>query len=80
MRTIGSYDAKTHLPSLLEQVGKGAQFTITKHGVPIAMLVPARLLERRDPRKVIEELRALRRGIPLRGLSLRKMIKEGRRF
>ncbi len=80
MRTIGSYDAKTHLPRLLEQVAKGAQFTITKHGVPIAMLVPARLLERRDPRKVIEELRALRRGIPLRGLSLRKMINEGRRF
>lgn len=80
MKTIGSYEAKTHLPRLLEKVEKGAQFTITKHGVPIAMLVPAGSLERRDPGKVIEELRALRRGISLGGLSIRKMINEGRRF
>ena len=40
METVGSYEAKTHLPQLLERVAKGEAFTITKHGVPIARLVP----------------------------------------
>lgn len=79
MKTIGSYEAKTHLPRLLEEVARGETYTITKHGVPVARLVPARASGRRDVRKAIEELRALRRGAVLKGLSLRKMIEEGRR-
>ncbi len=41
MKTVGVYEAKTHLPRLLEEVRGGERFTITKHGVPIAQLVPA---------------------------------------
>ena len=37
---IGAYEAKTHLPALLERVARGEQITITKHGRPIARLVP----------------------------------------
>jgi prevent-host-death family protein len=40
MKTVGSYEAKTHLPRLLEQVSKGAEITITRHGKAIARLVP----------------------------------------
>ena len=32
MRTVGSYEAKTHLPRLLSQVEKGETITITKRG------------------------------------------------
>ena len=42
MVTVGSYEAKTHLPALLKRVGRGERIRITKHGVPIAMLVPIR--------------------------------------
>ena len=33
---VGAYEAKTHLPSLLERVQHGERVTITKHGVPVA--------------------------------------------
>lgn len=78
-KTVGSYEAKTNLPRLLEHVAKGERVTITKHGVPVAVLVPAPPLEKRDVRSVIADLRALRKGASLKGLSLRKMIEEGRR-
>ena len=41
METVGAYEAKTHLPKLLERVMKGERITITKHGVPVAVLGPA---------------------------------------
>lgn len=41
METVGSYKAKTHLPQLLERVEHGETFTITRHGKPIARLLPA---------------------------------------
>ena len=33
METVGAYEAKTHLPKLLERVLKGERITITKHGI-----------------------------------------------
>ena len=38
MKTVGSYEAKTHLPRLLDEVAAGETITITKHGVPVATL------------------------------------------
>jgi len=35
-------DAQARLSELLDQVEKGAQFIITRHGTPIAQLVPLR--------------------------------------
>ena len=40
MRTIGAYEAKTHLPRLLDRVAQGESLTITRHGRPVARLVP----------------------------------------
>lgn len=80
MGTVGSYEAKTHLPELLKRTAKGEQITITKHGVPVAQLVPARSLKKPDVRAVIQELRQLRKGRTLGGTSLREMIEAGRRF
>ena len=80
MKQVGSYQAKTNLPQLLKQVAKGERITITKHGAPIAMLVPAHPAETRDIKEVIAKLKAFRDRHPLKGLSIREMIKEGRRF
>ncbi|BAY47064.1 prevent-host-death protein [Kalymmatonema gypsitolerans NIES-4073] len=79
MESVGSYEAKTHLPALLERVAKGEEFVITKHGVPIARLVPVDQNQQRDVRSVIEELKQFRKGHTLGGLSVREMINEGRR-
>ncbi len=80
MHTVGSYEAKTHLSRLLEMVARGEQITITKHGVPIALLVPVNSDAKPAPDKVIDELRRFRKGRKLGKSSLRKMIEEGRRF
>ena len=78
MELIGSYEAKTHLPALLERVAKGEEIIITKHGVPIARLVPVEDRGHRDVRSVIEELKIFRKGHTLGGVSVRDMIHEGR--
>jgi prevent-host-death family protein len=39
-KTIGAFDAKSHLSELLEQVRKGQVYRISKRGRPIAELRP----------------------------------------
>lgn len=79
MEKIGAYEAKTHLPKLLERVIKGERIIITKHGVPVAVLQPPSPLRKTEPSKVIAELRKFRDKHTLKGLSIRDMIEEGRR-
>ena len=79
MQTVGAYEAKTHLAELLDQVAKGERITITRHGTPVAILVPVADADRPDPGDTIEALRRFRRGVTLGGLSLRDLIEEGRR-
>jgi prevent-host-death family protein len=80
MGTVGSYEAKTHLPKLLKRTAKGEEIIITKHGVAIAALVPARKMRRSDVHSVIEELREFRKGRTLKGSTVKELIEEGRRF
>jgi prevent-host-death family protein len=82
MESIGSFEAKTHLPQLLERVAQGEEFTITKHGKPVARLVPvAAATPKPDVRQVIEELKAFSKGNTLgEGISVRDLIEDGRRF
>lgn len=78
MKRIGAYEAKTHLPRLLDEVAAGETITITRHGVPVAVLAPAGP-SRRAAEASATELRAFRAAHPLRGLSIRDLIDEGRR-
>lgn len=78
MKTVGSYEAKTHLPRLLDEVAAGETITITKHGVPVAVLVPAGP-SRIDVAAAAAELRAFGARHPLKGLKVRDLIDEGRR-
>lgn len=75
--TIGSYEAKTHLPRLLDEVEAGAVYVITKHGRPVARLMPPR--RARAGRDVVAELMEFRRGKIL-GAPLREAIDEGRKY
>lgn len=79
MTSVGVYDAKTQLPKLLDEVSKGRRITITRHGVPVAMLVPVGGRPPQSLAAVIAALRDFRKGRRLRGLSLRAMIRQGRR-
>lgn len=79
MRTIGAYEAKTHLPRLLDEVANGESITITKHGVPVARLVPPGN-KQRDVRGVIAELLELQQENTLGDITVRELIDEGRRY
>lgn len=80
MPEVGAFEAKTHLPKLLERVQRGERFVITKHGHPVAELVPFR---KRDPDKIraaIEALKAFQETHSLDGLSVRGLIEAGRKY
>lgn len=79
MESIGAYEAKTHLPRLLERVARGEKIIITKHGVPVAILQPIDPKQRSEPEQVIEQIKKFRTKNRLDGVSLRELIEEGRR-
>jgi prevent-host-death family protein len=80
MKTVGAFEAKTHLNELLRRVSKGETIRITLRGAPIAKLVPAGQEEPKDLKKTVRELREIRKGAMLGGLSIRELIDEGRRY
>jgi len=80
MSEIGAFEAKTHLPRLLERVQKGERFVITKHGHPVAELIPFRARDSSKIRAAIDDLKAFQRAHSLGGLSVRELIEEGRRY
>ena len=80
MEKVGVYEAKTHLPKLLERVIKGEQIMITKHGVPVAILqAPHSDHPKANPSKTIQDIREFRKSCRLQGVSIRELIDEGRR-
>ena len=79
MKSVGVYEAKTQLPRLLNRVSRGERITITRHGVPVAVIVPPEARTKRPVKDIVAELQAFGRGRKLRGLSLRSLIASGRR-
>jgi prevent-host-death family protein len=64
MSTVSAYEAKTHLPRLIKAVEGGETIVITRHGKPVARLVPIEPGDRGDVAAAIERLKALRRRMP----------------
>jgi len=79
MENIGAYEAKTHLSQLLKRVQNGERLTITKHGLPVAVLGPPDSTKKMDVKSVIIKLRQFRKKQSLKGISIKEMIEEGRR-
>jgi len=78
---VGTFEAKTHLSALLDRVAKGERITITKHGIPAAMLVPVDESQRTlSHAEIVEGMRVLRRRVKAGKMSVREMIHEGRRM
>lgn len=62
MRRIQASEAKTHLPSLLDDVERGETLIITRHGKPIARLVPDESSRKQDVEQAIAKIRELRKS------------------
>lgn len=78
MKTVGSFEAKTHLSALLDRVAQGERITITKHGVAVAVLVSPASEAKDGRRHAIEALQRLGRKQSLKGISIRELIETGR--
>jgi prevent-host-death family protein len=77
---VGAYEAKTHLSELLEKVEAGEEITITKHGAPVAKLVPVRKEASPEERAAaIGRIQKLASCLTLDGLRVKDLIGEGRR-
>ena len=78
--TVGAYEAKTHLSKLLDKVEAGEEITITKHGAPVAKLVPVKKEVSTEQRvAAIERIQLLATGLSLGGLKIKDLINGGRR-
>ena len=69
-----------HLAALLDRVAKGERITITRHGIPAAVLSPVTEPEKMPHNEIVEGMRALRKRVKPGNMTLREMINEGRRF
>ncbi len=77
---VGAYDAKTHFSELLERAAEGEEITITRHGTPVARLVPIRkATSEQGRREAIASMRLLSERTRLDGLRVKDLIAEGRR-
>ena len=79
MIEVGAYDAKTQFSALLDRVERGEEVRITRHGRPVARLVPEREVDKRAIDKAIAELKGIREGARLDGLSWKELRDAGRR-
>ncbi|WP_428539560.1 type II toxin-antitoxin system Phd/YefM family antitoxin [Rhodopila sp.] len=71
MREIQASEAKTHLPRLLDDVQRGETVVITRHGRPVARLVPDEEFRRAERAEAVATIKALRKGmgkVPLQEL------------
>ena len=79
MITVGAFEAKTHLSTLLDRVAGGEEVVITKHGKPVARLVSATRVDRERVNEAFEKLKLLRTRTTLGGLSWQELRDAGDR-
>ena len=83
MREVQATEAKAHLARLLSEVERGQTIAITRHGKPIAHLVPAEAQERAGRRAAVERFDAWRAGWKGIDMSLEEILAsrhEGHRY
>ena len=80
MSEIGAFEAKTHLPQLLQRVEAGERFVITRHSRPVAELVPFQSRDADKVRSAIDALKQFQQTHSLDGVSVRQLIEEARKY
>lgn len=80
MKQIGAFEAKNRLSELLVAAENGEEIMITKHGRPVAKLTPVDNFDRVKAREAIEWMKEFRKKHPLRGLKIKDLINEGRKY
>jgi prevent-host-death family protein len=77
---IGAYQAKVHFSDLLQQVEAGAEVTITRHGAPVARMIPVKRQTTPEIRRAaVERIGEMRAELSLGKWKVKDLIAEGRR-
>lgn len=71
---VSAYDAKTHLPKLLERAQKGERFEITRHGKPVAQLIPFEGGDEAALSRTIEQVASIRKKLSRKGVRLKDIL------
>jgi antitoxin (DNA-binding transcriptional repressor) of toxin-antitoxin stability system len=58
----------------------GAFEAKTLRGIPVAKLVPSAEGEPKDLKRTVREIRKIRKGASLKGLTIRELVNEGSRY
>ena len=74
---VSAYDAKTHLPKLLERAAKGERFVITRHGRPVAQLIPFDNGDEAAIRGALDKVRRIRKKLERQGVGVGAILGEG---
>ena len=78
MTNVEAHEVEDRFAKLLKRAASGERIVITKHGVPMAELIPAANSEKVQPKEAIAALRDFRKGHRLNGVSIRGLIEEER--
>jgi prevent-host-death family protein len=76
---FGVFEAKARLSELIDQALAGKEVVITRHGQPVARIVPEKAAGARDIKAAIAEIRRYRKTLRVGRVNLRAVIAEGRR-
>ena len=79
MERISIYDARAKLSELIERVQSGEEVVLTRHGEPVARLVPEKPRGKQSRAAAVTRIRALARRLNIRDVDVRKLIEEDRR-
>jgi prevent-host-death family protein len=61
MQTIQASEAKTKFLSILDEVERGASIIVTRHGKPIARIIPEAQIDRQRVEQAIQSIREIRK-------------------
>jgi prevent-host-death family protein len=81
---ITAFDAKNRLGQMLDRVKAGEELVITRHGEPVAMLVPIAKKNGAQVAATLARFKQLRDSLKAKGVTatrdeIREWINEGRR-
>jgi prevent-host-death family protein len=77
---VGLFEAKTHLSDLVERAKRGERITITKRGVPTAMLVPVDEHAQISVSEAVDRLLELQKTVSLGGLTIKELRDMGTKY
>jgi prevent-host-death family protein len=79
-KIIGSFEAKTHLSGLIDEVQSGAEYIITKRGKPVARLIPYRIADESSTlSEIIDSFDEIRKSVH-GSTDIKSYINEGRKY